>query len=195
MTTIHNSDSERDERFETMFRTHYPRVYRFLRGYRLSREEANDLAQEAFTRFYGKIDQYRGEAEWGFLQTITRNLLINWWRDRSAAKRSGKTVEIDDADVRLALTAREEPDYVEREQEALRSKRLHAAITELPEGQRQCIRLQLAGLKYDEIAKTLRISIDAVKSRRRDALKSLKARLRKEPGGIEWPDAIPEEES
>ena len=193
--TIRESDSGRDERFEAMFQTYYARVYRFLRGYRLSQDDANDLAQEAFTRFFEKIDQYRGEAEWGFLQKMARNLLINWWRDKSAAKRSGPTVEIDDTAELLQLAAREAPDYAEREQKALRRKHLYEGIDELPEGQRQVILLQLADLKYEEIAKTLRISVDAVKSRRRDALKSLKARFRNEPGGIEWPDTIPEDES
>ena len=191
--TNRNGDNDRDQEFQAIFDRHYPRMFRFYRGY-VGHQDAHDLAQEAFFRVYQKFEQYRGDAEWGYLQKVARNVLINWWRDRSAGKRSGTMMYLDDPEFAGPLPAAPAVDHAEREQQTIRLKRLEEAIRALPLGQQQCIRLQLAGLKYDEIAATLQISMDAVKSRRRDALKFLKARLRDEPGGIELPDSLQEDE-
>ena len=79
------------------------------------------------------------------------------------------------------------PDYARREEAALRSKRLRDSIAGLPPGSRECIQLWLDEFTYDEIAKFLRITVDAVKSRLRDARKTLRAKLGD-------PNALPEVE-
>lgn len=192
--TIRNDGGDRDQQFKAMFDRHYPHMFRFYRRY-VGHEDAHDLAQETFVRVYAKFEQYRGEAEWGFLQKVAHNLLVNWWRDRSATKRTGKMVYLDDPDVAdAALPASPAFDHAEHEQRSIRMGRLEEAIRALPPGQQQVIRLQLGDLTYEQIAATLRISMDAVKSRRRDALRFLKARLRDEPGGIELPNVLGEDE-
>jgi RNA polymerase sigma factor (sigma-70 family) len=165
-----------DDGFERIYRKYYARIWRYFRACRVSDDEAHDLAQDTFKRFYERMNQLRGEEPWPFLQAIARSVLLNKLRDQKAAKRSGKTVEIDDPDVG-ELSAPEGPDYAEREQQEMRRNGLYAAIAELPEGQRQCLGLWLAGFKYDEIAGILKISADAVKSRVRDAKRQLRARL------------------
>lgn len=56
-------------------------------------------------------------------------------------------------------------------------KELHDAIAALPEGQRHAIQLWLDGFHYSDIAHALRISVDAVKSRLRDAKRHLRPRI------------------
>jgi RNA polymerase sigma-70 factor (ECF subfamily) len=165
------------DQFRMMFDRNYGRVLRFFRTYNVRHEDAEELAQEVFTRLFKNFAHYRGEAEWGFLEKVARNLLINWWRDRSAAKRHALMVDIDDPESNPALPAVRDADYGEREATELRQKRLYDAIADLPEGQRQCLHPWLDDKKYEEIAATLRISVDAVKSRLRDARKTLRARL------------------
>lgn len=176
MTKRRDGD-DRDEQFAMLFHRNYARLVRFYKGYRLTPQDASDLAQEAFAKFYEKFDQYRGEAEWGYVQKIGRNLLINWWRDRSAAKRSGTHVDIEAPGVSGELPTSQQPDYASRVEEEERLARLHDAIRGLPEAQSQVLRLQMSGLSYEQIASTLRVSVDAVKSRRRDALRALKSRM------------------
>ena len=167
-----------DERFEKIYRRYYARVWRYYRACRVSDDEAHDLAQDAFKRLFERITSIRGEDEWPFLQSIARTVFLNWLRGRKTQKRdSGKLVELDDPDFVEEPSAPNEPDYAEREQAALRGKALRDAIAELPDGQRQCVQLRLEELSYEEIAKTLRITVDAVKSRIRDAKKVLSARL------------------
>lgn len=169
----------KDERFESIYRKHYARVYRYYRACRVSDDEAHDLAQDVFKRLYERLDQFRGEDEavWPFLETIALNVLRNWIRAAKTAKRSATMVDIDDPDFVYEPAAPEEPDYAAREQTELRRARLRQAIAELPEGQRECFRLWIQGFKYDEIANVLRVSMDAVKSRLRDAKKYLRGRL------------------
>lgn len=168
---------EHDARFDAMYRKHYGRVYRSLRAYGVADGEAQDLAQETFKRIFESFHQYRGEAEWSFIETTARRVLYNWVRAGNTAKRKVDLVEIDDPDFSYEPPAAEEPDYAERQQDELRKTKLRQAVAELSPGQRECLRLWVQGFKYTEIATILRISIDAVKSRLRDAKKYLRERL------------------
>lgn len=175
--SIWKSGSDRDARFEAMYRKHYGRVYRFYRAYGVADDESHDLAQETFKRVYESFDQYRGDAEWSFLQTTARNVLFNWVRARKASKRSAEVIEIDDPDIAFDPPAPEGPDYAERQYSEMRRRRVVQAVAELSEGQRECLRLWMLGFKYTEIATILKSSVDAVKSRLRDAKRHLRARL------------------
>ena len=172
----------KDERFEAIYRKYYARVWRYYRSCRVADDEAHDLAQDVFKRFYERFEQFRGtdDAVWPFLETIALNVFRNWLRAGRTAKRSATLVDIDDPEFNYEPPAPEGPDYAEREQAALRKARLKQAIAELPEGQKNCFRLWIQGFKYDEIAQALKITLDAVKSRLRDAKKYLRERLGEE---------------
>lgn len=172
--TIRNDGG--DDGFEGIYRSYYARIWRYYRACRVSDDEAHDFAQEAFKRYYEKRAQQRGEEPWPFLQTIARNILLNKIREQKTGKRNAKIVELDDPEV-TELSAPEELDYAEREQQESRRRSMYDVIADLPDGQRQSIGLWLAGYKYDEIAAKLNISTDAAKSRLRDAKKQLRARL------------------
>lgn len=172
-----NAASDRDERFEAIYRRSYARVYRFYRACGISDGEAHDLSQETFKRLYENFDQYRGEAEWGYLETIARHVLYNQIRSRQTAKRRGEMVEIDDPDLFFDVAAPPAPDLADVEEARNQSARLRKAVAELAQGQRECLRLRIQGLSYDEIAGALRMSANAVKSRLRDAKRHLRERL------------------
>jgi RNA polymerase sigma factor (sigma-70 family) len=167
-----------DERFEAIYRRHYAKVYYYYTRYcGVADGEAHDLAQDAFIRFYEHIDQLRGVDEWPFLKAIARTVLLNWLRAREAAKRKVELVYLDDPDTRCDPPAKDGPDYAERQQNEQRRKQLREAIAELPETQQQCLRPWLEGFQYDEISRDLGITIDAVKTRLKNAKKLLSARL------------------
>jgi RNA polymerase sigma-70 factor (ECF subfamily) len=178
-----------DERFQSLYRKYYRRIVRFyVQSFHLSEEDAEDLTQEAFVRFLEAIDEYRGDAEWAFFETIARRVAFNKIRSQKAAKRSANTVDIDDPNFDNEPAAPAQPDYAELEQQAIRQQQMRRAMAELSRGQRECLQLWLAGYKYNEIAKLLKISDDAVKSRIRDAKKILRDRLGNGTG-------LPEDES
>jgi RNA polymerase sigma factor (sigma-70 family) len=166
-----------EARFEAAYRRYYTRVVRYYtRTLGLSEDEAGDLTQQAFLRFHEALDHYRGEAEWAFLETVVRNVAYNRLRSVKSASRSAQVVSIEDA--RAKRQAGSPPlDHASREAEALRRKQLHDAIAVLPEGQRHVVQLWLDGFRYTDIARALRISLDAVRSRLRDAKRHLRLDL------------------
>ena len=169
----------KDERFEAIYRKHYARVWRYFRAQRIADDEAHDLAQDVFKRFYEYFDQFRGDdgAVWSFLETIVLTVFRNRIRAGKTAKRNGLTIDIDDPELEFDPPAPEGPDYATREEAARRRQQLREAVAELPPSQRDCVRLWGEGFTYDEIAERLRITVDAVKSRLRDAKKTLRKRL------------------
>ena len=180
--------TNRDAEFEALYRQHYARVFRFFRRY-VADDVAQDLAHDTFMRAYQGFDQYR-EGGWSFFEATARNVLYNYWRAAGAGKRKAKTVDLDDPDFQNEIAAPPQPDYATREESARNWKRVREAIAELPPGQRQCVELQLEGLKMHEIAERMGLTLDAVKTR----LKEAKKRLRKTLGDLEWPDRLPEDD-
>jgi RNA polymerase sigma-70 factor (ECF subfamily) len=188
MTNRHGNGA-RDERFRPLYQKYYLRVVRFyVRAFRFSQEDAEELAQEAFLRFYEAMTEYRGDAEWGFFETIARNVGLNRIRAKKTQKRNQKTIDIDDPQAFVDPAAPPEPDYAERQEAQRRRKRLYDAIADLPPRQRQCILPWLEELTYEQISTALRISMDAVKSSIRDAKRVLAAKLGEDA-------ALPEDES
>jgi RNA polymerase sigma factor (sigma-70 family) len=170
---------ERDELFRSLYQKYYRRMVKYFRiVFRTSDEDAEDLAHDAFTRFYEALDEYRGDAEWAFLETIAQRVAFNRIRSRTTKKRGAPMVAIDDAGVldEPSLTSHQ-PDLAEAEHQKQRLRRLYEEMSRLSPAQQQCLQLSLQDHKYEEIAKILRISLDAVKSRIRDAKRILRERL------------------
>jgi RNA polymerase sigma-70 factor (ECF subfamily) len=183
------------ELFKTLYAKYFRRMVRFYQGspFRLSEEEAKDLAQDSFLRFYEAVEDYRGDAEWAFLETIARRVGFNSIRARKTMKRGGGSdLSLDDVPPSQQPAAPERPDYADIEAGKVFRRQVREAMAELSPGQRQCMQLRAEGFRYKQIASILKISIDAVKSRLRDAKKQLQERLGEE--GVNWPDRLPEDE-
>jgi RNA polymerase sigma-70 factor, ECF subfamily len=179
-----------NEVFRALYRRYYGRMMRFFRTvFRVSEEDAEELTQDTFLRFYKAISGYRGDAEWAFLEQIARRVGLNRVRAVSALKRgAGRTDSLDDADSSFVEPRSAGADPAETAIANELRARLREAIRELPNGQRQCLLLRLEGLSYQEIRAVLEISMDAVRSRLRDAKRLLRQRL-----GVEC--ELPEDES
>lgn len=170
------SDTPDDARFKAAYQRHNARVIRYyIRAFGVSADEAGELAVQTFARFHEALDHDRGEAEWAFLETIVRNVAYDRVRTLKSASRSAQVVRIDDARARRQA-APPSPEAT-HEREARHRKQLHDAIAELPEGQRHAVQLWLDGFHYGDIARALDVSIDAIKSRLREAKRHLRKTL------------------
>ncbi|HVG23183.1 MAG TPA: RNA polymerase sigma factor [Thermoanaerobaculia bacterium] len=193
--TIRKEGGPVDEaRFEAVYRQYYARIWRYYRTNSVADDEAHDLTQDAFKRLYERFAQIRGADPWPFLKAIAHSILLNRVRSRKTQKRNAQLVEIDDPNSQDDLPQTAEPDHAEAQKMARRRERLYREIEGLSDAQQQVLILQLEGQSYEEIAAELRITADAVKSRRRDALRLLKSRMTDETGGLAWPGPDPEEE-
>lgn len=182
--------------FKALYAKYFRRVVRyFMRGFHMSEEDAQDLAQETFVRIFRKLHEYRGDAEWAYVETTALHVGCNRLRSLGTAKRGKNAiVPLEDALAKREPVAPPDPDYADRETARILRKRLHDEIARLSRAQRQCMQLWLQGHSFEQIARALTITVDAVKSRLRDARKQLKERLGEEVAGMHLPDNLPEEE-
>jgi RNA polymerase sigma-70 factor (ECF subfamily) len=154
--------------FAVIYGTYYHQVYRFFLRHGVQPAVAEDLVQDTFLRFYHVMDTFRGRsALWTFLRVIAHRTLIDSVRDQTAVKRAGITIALDD------IFAEEIPgadgdhlgELLQREQ----ADQLRRAVVDLPSGMRSVVELFLQGFSYEEIAREAKLSMNAVKSRLRDA--------------------------
>jgi RNA polymerase sigma-70 factor (ECF subfamily) len=179
-----------DDLFRSMYNRYYARMLRYFRRvFHVSVEDAQELTQDSFVRFYRTLAEYRGEAEWALLEKIAQSVGCNRVRSLNTIKRGAvKPESLDDLDHPDNHPKSDALDPVDRMIAAERKTRLRQEIARLPRGQRQCLQLSLEDLSYEEIARVLRVSLDAVKSRIRDAKRVLRERLGDE-------EMLPEDES
>jgi RNA polymerase sigma-70 factor (ECF subfamily) len=139
---------ERDrEPFEQLYRSHRGAVYRFLRR-DLGRLEAEDITQTAFAQAYSAyLRGTRPERPRAWLLTIAENLRRRGFRGRRIR---GEELALDEE-----LTPARDTDE--------RVADLRDALETLPLNQRAALLLrEVAGLSYDEIARSLRLSVGSV---------------------------------
>lgn len=127
-------------------------------AYRMTgnRQEAEDVAQEAFTKSYQALDRFdptRPFAPW--LYRITTNTALNW------IKRRRPEVNMDEETTRSETTLSIEAQTIAAET----SDRLRAAIAKLSPNYRAAIELRhFQGLSYKEMSEALNVPLSDVKS-------------------------------
>ena len=121
--------------------------------------QAEDLTQETFLRLCRHLREDRPlDNPKAWLLTVANNLAIDVNRsernvvdlDESAWREVEESRSNKEADPEKALLERE------------RLNRLHAAVLNLTQLQRECLHLRAEGLRYREIAEVMEISISTV---------------------------------
>lgn len=169
----------RPEAYGELVRRHQATVYNVALRLVGEREEALDLAQEAFVRAYQALASFDRARPFGpWINRIAANLALTW-----RARRRLPTVPLAAPAPGAATPAgHEAPDYsTEPERLYLAGEgqaRLRQAILALPPRYRLAIELRhFQGLAYADIAATLAIPISAVKSDLFRARRLLRERL------------------
>lgn len=170
-----------DEACSELVETHQAMVFQLACALLGDREEALDVSQEVFLRVFRTLRTFRGDAA---LRTWIYRITINqarnrrrWWArrgriaqvslDEAYAGANGEPAAPDGscADVRL-----------ERRRLA---DRMRAAIATLPFDQRTAVILrELHGMRYQDIAFSLGVTVGAVKSRLARGRASLRRALK-----------------
>ena len=167
--------------FEPLVEKYRQRVWRLAYNVLRDREEAWDVAQEAFIKAYQALPSFRGQsAFYTWLYRIAMNVAADRGRARGAQGRAFGTERVPEADWERVLPdqhpADESPDAaaVRTEERA----NILKALDTLSEDHRRIIMLgDLEGLSYREIAETLDIPMGTVMSRLHHARKRLRDAL------------------
>ena len=155
-------------------------IYRFGRGFCRNTEDAEDVMQETLASLVRSLPSFRGDASlttWAY--TVARNACL---RQKRRTARGG-TVPLEALDGPEGLTPVELPDEGpdpsrELEQRDL-ERTLRHAILALPPPQREVLLLRdIEGLPAPEVARALRLTERAVKSRLHRARLALREALR-----------------
>jgi RNA polymerase sigma-70 factor, ECF subfamily len=128
------------------------------------RGRAEDAVQETFVSIWRAAKTYRPERGPGapWLYAVARNAIV----DRSRAKNEPPVEPPDEAGA--------EPGPDDRAEEAWTRWRIHRALQELPEREREAIELAYwRGLSQSEVADALGIPLGTVKTRTRSGLQRL----------------------
>jgi RNA polymerase sigma-70 factor (ECF subfamily) len=167
--------------FEPLVEKYRQRVYRLAYNVLRDREEAWDVAQDAFIRAYQALPNFRGQAAfYTWLFRIVMNVAADRARQRAARGRAFGTDPVPEEEWDRVMVD-ERPGDESPDQAAARGQqraRIVQALDTLPEHHRTIVVLSdLEGLSYREIAEVLDIPMGTVMSRLHNARKRLRAAL------------------
>lgn len=155
---------KRDKRdsFERQAEKVFPSVLGTALRLTRSREDAEDLAQEAIVRAYDAYDRFDGANFKAWMLRIVTNLYINKYRQRQRGPQFGS---LDEEGVVEPMSAESEiPDRMLFD-EAVGGE-IEEALAKVPEDFRLAVVLSdLEGLSYQEIADITQVPIGTVRSR------------------------------
>ena len=168
------------EAFAVLVQAHETKVYTLTLRMTGNREDAKDLAQEAFLLAYRRLPAFRMESSFStWLYRLTANLCIDFLRREKRRKTMTVSLEERIAQKEDWSSGWQEP-QVELERMELRTH-LERGIQRLSEEHREILVLrEIGGLSYDEIGALLRLEAGTVKSRLARARKQLRAILLEE---------------
>jgi RNA polymerase sigma-70 factor (ECF subfamily) len=164
--------SDLDAAFEGMVRTFQDRLYSFAHRLCGNREDAEEVAQDAFVRAYRALKTYPAEriralSLQAWLYRITLNVARNRWRGKRVRLVS---LENGGADGEAARRAWEAPDAAERRPDSrLEGEQdragLASLVATLPERYRAALILRyVEGLRLEEVATILKQPLGTAKS-------------------------------
>lgn len=157
---------------ETLFREHYARLCHYAFQFLGDAEQARDIAQEAFVGYFSRQEEVSAhpDAIRSFLYSSVRNGCLNALRHHKVVEKFVRE-----------QTAAAEPADAGAMHAIIRSEVLaaiHDALQSLPEECGRIVRMgYIEGLKNQQIAELLNISINTVKTQKRRGLQMLRLRL------------------
>jgi RNA polymerase sigma-70 factor (family 1) len=161
--------------FDAIFRTYYQQLFRYALKFVDSEDDAHNILQDIFTKVYEKKSYHKpAEVLKSYLFNTVRNSCLNHIKHEKVVNRhrSEATYLLKETEIHFYESS--EKSLIEKET----FRKIHTAINELPEAQREVILLsRFDGLKNKEIAEKLQIPIRTVETRIFRALAALREKL------------------
>lgn len=157
---------------------HLDRLYRAAWALTGSREDAEDLVQETYVRVLARPRFLRGDEDLGYLLTALRNTFLG--RKRAEGRRPRQMPIPDELELVDERTTHDPT-------AALEAREVYAAVGRLPgEFRDVLVAVDVAGLSYEEAARSFRIPAGTVMSRlyraRQQVMRTLETGAGRTPG-------------
>lgn len=153
--------------FEQLVLKYQDKIYTLTVRMVRDREEALDLAQDAFIKAWQNLDSFQGESSFGtWLYRLTTNLCLDYLRKQNRRQEISVTVSLDEEPSGWYEPADpgQDPHRI-LEQNQLQES-VARGLEKLPEHHRRpLVMREVAGLSYQEIAQALELDLGTVKSR------------------------------
>ena len=134
-----------------------------------NKEDAQEVTQEVFLTVHRKLKEFRFQSSF---KTWVYRIAVNHAINHAKKRDRNPTVEYDEATNAVLV----HPRAGEQMEQEAKEKLAHKLLNSLSPEQRACIVLRnLEGLSYDEIASSLGININTVRSRLKRAREALMA--------------------
>lgn len=161
--------------FKVLYDKHANYVYHTVYGFVADEDEAQDIVQEVFVTVFQSIHQFKHEAKLTtWIYRIAVNAALQHLRKKKRKAQWLKVVRL--IGIENETEAIEDVSHVTEQEEAL--IQLKIALDKLPENQRIALTLHNTdGLKYQEIASIMEVSLSAVESLIFRAKQNLKKQL------------------
>jgi RNA polymerase sigma-70 factor (ECF subfamily) len=180
----HIRETDSETAWETLVRRHSSKAYHIAYGVLGNRDDAEEVAQDAFVRIYRALDRFRGDSEFStWMYRIVVNQARNkyrWNKRRGANLHVSIHKEIDRPDSNLTLDlpdGKSSPDKAAIFNEW--DGEIKQALEQLPEVNREALVLRIVhNMAYEQIAEILQCKVGTVKSRIARAREELRRRLR-----------------
>jgi RNA polymerase sigma factor (sigma-70 family) len=152
--------------YEMLYKRFYRVLFVIALRYAASREEAEDILQDAFVKVFHNIRNYNESGSFeGWIKRIVQNTAINYYRARLKFQHNDEGTEQSD-------------DSFEKIMSGLDAKNILGLLNRLPEGYRLIINLYaIDGYSHAEIATMLGISAGTSKSQLFKAKRQLRELL------------------
>jgi RNA polymerase sigma-70 factor, ECF subfamily len=187
--------------FRLLVERYQKKAYAQALGMLKNRDEAMDVAQEAFVKVYKYLDHFKGDSSfYTWLYRIVANLCVDRLRKASGAQ-AGESVEFDEKhgpeDLATAgiLSTRLGTNPQKAVLRAELAQKIEAALEQIPEKHREILLLrEMEGMSYEDLSRVLKIPKGTVMSRLFHARAKAQALLKEYLGqGGEATEALGEE--
>lgn len=166
--------------FTYIYQNYFPKFVRFAKEYVLSTEDAENIVQDIFLYLWEHQEVLNNVTHVNaFLFTLIKNKCIDFYRQKNIGNRRTESLDnLFEQELQLkieALIQFDEHLFLEKEIEEL----LNKAIGNLPERCREVFILsRMNGLKHEEIANKLHLSVHTVQNHITTAIRKLKVELK-----------------
>lgn len=190
---VQKAQSGDQDAFAQLIRDNETRIYTLALRMTGSREDAQDLAQEAFLSAWRALSSFKGDATFStWVYRLTSNACIDHLRKQKRRQEVVQTQSLDDEERgSIDLPDRRFDPQTELERGELRAA-VERGLAALPDHQRQILVMrELSGLSYQEISDVLQMDLGTVKSRIARARSALRKRLTGDGNFFSPPSSIP----